>query len=242
MFELARSPEEEALDELGEKLRSRGPLLGDQAEIMDGLTPFEPLRERPSLNGLAAFTGFIRRYEMVPGPLGFIRYDKRLTEFRPLRCFSGPRLLLNACPLGGRLACAFTDETQATSSEILTVLPRERDFHPTLLLGFLNSRIAAVTARKVLPEEHLSAEEALDLPLPVFNVMNRRDRGLQGEIISAIYRLSHLCRERKSGKPEWANRVVDRQIQEADRVVDRLFAKAFGLDDRERALLGIDAS
>ena len=208
---------------------------------MDGLRPFEPLQERPPLNGLVAFTGHVGRYEMLPGPLGFIRYDKRLTEFRPLRCFSGPRLLLNSHPVEGRLACAFTDETQATGSEILTILPRERELHPTLLLGLLNSRIATVVARKALSAGCFSAEEARELPLPGLNLMNRRERALQGEIISAVYRLGHLYRERRSGKPDWANRVVDRQIEEADLAVENLFAKAFGLDAGERALLALDS-
>lgn len=245
----------ETADRLSEKLGHSSLLLGDVADVMSGLAPFEPQNERPPLNALTAFTGEILQYEAIPGPLGFIRYDKRLTEFRPLRCFSEPRLLLNSHAVNGRLACAAIDETLATGSHLLTIIPREQNRNQAwtfdkeasfvqcpglipVLLGFLNSRIATVAAGSCLGKG-LSAEEALELPLPALNPMNRRHRALQGQIVSAVYRLSYLCRERRSGKPAWANRVVDRQIEEADIAVEGLFAQAFDLDDAEKALLGI---
>lgn len=239
--ESAFSPVGPFLGEEAERLSARlrrGPQVGDVADVMSGLFPFEPQKERPLLNGLKAFTGDIAPYETLPGPLGFIRYDKRLTEFRPLRCFTGPRLLLRVQAVAGRPACASVDETCATGASVLTVIPRERPLQGPLLLGLLNSRITAAVAGESLLGG-LSAEDVLDLPFPPLNPMNRRHRALQGEIVSAVYRLAYLCRERRSGKPDWANRVVERQIRDTDLVLDDLLSRAFGLDDDDRAYLGL---
>lgn len=204
-------------------------VLADLAEVMSGISPFEPTAERPLLNALPAFTGKILRYSIERGEPGFIRYDRRLTVFRPLRCFNVPRILLTPPGEDGTTFCgAFTDESCATGSDILSVIPRPGRYHPYYLLGILNSRVLGESFRAGR-EEPVTVEHVAELPMPTINFMNRNEKARHRALVAAVERLLYLQRERRSGKPDWANPVLDRQIVEADDRVEELVRELFRL-------------
>ena len=197
---------------------------------MTGVAPFEPLPEKPGINGLPAFTGSIHRYRLERGEPCFIRYDRRLTDFRPLRCFKTPRILL-ALPTGEEtLRCAFTEETFATGPDVFSVLLRPGRYHTYYLLGILNSRAMGdfflERCRGQATTEHMA-----DLPVPAVNFMNRYEKARHRTLVAAVERLLYLQRERRSGKPHWANPGLDRQIGEADDRVEELVRNLFGLPE-----------
>lgn len=210
-------------------MENAGTVLADLAEIMSGISPFEPMWERPILNALPAFTGKILRYGLERGKPAFIRYDRRLTVFRPLRCFRGPRILIT--PPGGEGATfsgAFTEESFATGSETLSVILKPGRYHPYYLLGILNSRVIGRLFLKQ-SEGPGTVEHMAGLPIPPINFMNRNDKGRHRTLVAVVERLLYLQKERRSGKPDWANPVLDRQIIEADEGIEEQVRDLFGL-------------
>lgn len=211
------------------QLKNVGTVLADLAEVMSGISPFEPTPERPTLNGLPAFTGTILRYGIERGEPAFVRYDRRLTVFRPMRCFNGPRILLTPPERDGTTFCGvFTDESFATGSNVLSIIPRPGRYHPYYILGILNSRVLgeSFTENRDGP---LTVEHVAELPIPTINFMNRNEKARHRALVAAVERLLYLQRERRSGKPDWANPVLDRQIGEADDRVEELVRDLFGL-------------
>jgi hypothetical protein len=214
--------------QLSGQMKYPGGSLADLCEVMTGIAPFNPLPEKPGINGMTAFTGSIHRYMLERGAPGFIRYDRRLTDFRPLRCFKAPRILL-ALPDGGEtLRCAFTDETFVTGPDVFSVLLHPGRYHPYYLMGILNSRTMGTLYRERY-RGLTTPEHAADLPVPTVNFMNRHEKARHRALVAAVERLLYLLRERRSGKPDWANPVLDKQIGEADDRVEELVRDLFGL-------------
>lgn len=219
-----------SIKSLSGQMQQAGGHLADLAEVMSGVAPFDPLPDKPGINGLAAFTGSINRYRLERGEPGFIRYDRRLTDFRPIRCFKAPRILVALPADGDTLRCAFTQETFATGPDVFSVLLRPGRYHHYYLLGILNSRVMGNffldQCRGQATTEHLA-----DLPIPAVNFMNRHEKTRHRTLVAAVERLLYLLRERRSGKPDWANPVLDRQIGEADDRVEALVRNLLKLPD-----------
>ncbi len=221
----------QSLHELTGQMKKAGASLDDLAEVMTGIAPFTPQPEKPGINGLRAFSGKMLRYRLQRGEPAFIRYDRRLTDFRPLRCFNAPRILL-ALPDGKTRTFrgVYTEETFVTGPDILSVLPRPGRYHPYYILGFLNSRLMGAFFLEA-SRPRTTTEHVAELPIPAINFMNRHEKARHRTLVAAVERLLYLLKERRSGKPDWANPVLDRQIGEADDRVEGLVRRLFGLPE-----------
>jgi type I restriction-modification system DNA methylase subunit len=115
----------------------------------------------------------LSRYFIAPQRSAYLEYSERLASIRPKEVFEGPRIVLRRLLTRQfRLQASLTELTMISTDNIITLLPRK----PIALwwpLALLNSRLISwhyvgmsmVAQKDDFPQVHLSALEALSIPL-----------------------------------------------------------------------------
>lgn len=126
------------------KIRSMSKPFDECADIQRGVTPFQVTEQEAPVNSRRAFVGTVRRYTIERGEQRFIRYDQTLAEFKPLRYFTGTRILLREMiSRQMRLQGCITEQEFITNKSMQSILPIKDGPDLWVILAVLNSRLVS---------------------------------------------------------------------------------------------------
>ncbi len=222
------------------KIESVGGKFAEVADIQRGVTPFDVLPKKPSVNPRPAFTGTVRRYKLAQGKSGFIRYDESLAEYKPERYFRGPRLLLRELiSRQFRLQAGYTERAFITNKSMQSLLLTETSCHIFYLLGLLNSGLMSwyflasqsVARRDDFPK--IVLKQTRELPFRKLDLENSKDRIRHDRVVQLVKEMLGFTERLSMAKTAQEKTTLQRQIQPTDRQIDRLVYELYGLTDDE---------
>jgi hypothetical protein len=227
-----------------DKLRKAGARFCDVADIQRGVTPFQVEQKKPARNPARAFTGTVRRYRLASGPRGYIRYDETLAEYKPLRYFSGHRILLREMiSRQFRLQAACVAKDFVTNKSMQSVLLAAPNYHLFYLLGILNSRLMSwyflavhsVGRRDDFPK--IVLKQTRELPFRAVDFSDGTEKSRHDRMVQLVGAMLALGQRLSAARAGHEKTLIQRQIDATDRQIDRAVYELYGLTDKEVAII-----
>jgi hypothetical protein len=222
------------------KLQGTGSRFADVADIQRGVTPFDLSPKPVPVNSFKAFDGVVRRYKLSRGKPAYIRYDETLAECKPIRYFTGPRLLLRELiSRQFQLQAVYTDNDFITNKSIQSVLCTSRYHDIHYLLGLLNSRLLSwfflavhsVGRRDDFPK--IVLRQTRDLPFAAVDVTVSKGKRQHSRLVDFVEAMLELQRSFTAAKTPNEKASLQRQIAATDVQIDRLVYELYSLTDEE---------
>jgi predicted type IV restriction endonuclease len=230
-----------------ERLQRAGAKFSDVADIQRGVTPFNTSRDKPRINPARAFDGTVRRYTLQAGKRVFLRYDDSLAEYKPIRYFKGPRILLRELiSRQFRLQSTFVDKDFVTNKSMQSILVKDPQYHVFYLLGLLNSRLISwcflavhsVGRRDDFPK--IVLKQTRDLPLRKIEFSNVKDKSRHDKMVRLVESMLDLHKKLPLARTTHEKNIIERQITAVDKQIDQLVYELYGLTDAEIAIVEHD--
>lgn len=151
-FLITASKEEAALVA---KLRSQKFTFESMVDVMRGIEIYHPGPMDALIRPMKAFTGEMRRYSLRHGQDGFVDFTEEIAASKPLRFFTGPRILLRQLVSRKfRLQATLSQESFLTNQSVQSLIPRASGKNvPSLeaILAVLNSTLISWNFAKLMP-------------------------------------------------------------------------------------------
>jgi hypothetical protein len=168
------------------KLRKSPAILDSAVEVMRGIETYNPRSARDCKKPKRAFNGEMLRYELNLGPEAFEGYPPDIEAGKPVKFFSGPRILLRQLlSRRFRLQAVYTEEDFLTNQSVQSLIPRGAFPNIKCSLAILNSRLISwffcqinmVARRDDFPKTII--KQTRELPFPKLDAKNRTDKARQ---------------------------------------------------------------
>jgi hypothetical protein len=214
------------------KVKRQTRQFGNVVDVMRGIETFDPRPARAMKHPVRAFNGEMRRYTLSLGEEAFEDYTKEIEMAKPMRFFSGPRLLLRQLVSRQfRLQAVYTGETFLTNQSVQSLLLKS-DCNVSLLavLAVLNSRLLSwyfcqinmVARRDDFPKTIIKQTRELPFPAVLDASIQERLGQLVGQMLEAKKQLAVAQSDRDKDFYENKCDALDRQI-------DALVYELYGL-------------
>lgn len=127
---------------LVKKLRNSPATFDSVVEVMRGIETYNPRSAEECQNPKRAFNGEMLRYKLDLGPKAYEGYPPNIEIGKPIRFFSGPRVLLRQLiSRKFRLQAVYAEEEFLTNQSVQSLIPRNITPNIKCILGILNSRL-----------------------------------------------------------------------------------------------------
>lgn len=180
----------------------------------------------------------MRRYKLSHGKPAYIRYDETLAEYKPIRYFTGPRLLLRELiSRQFRLQAVYTDEDFITNKSMQSILLTSSHHDIRCLLGILNSHllswfflaINSVGRRDDFPK--IVLKQTRELPLPRFD--SKETKQCHDTVVELVEGMLRLHQALSGARTPNEKESLHRQITATDGQIDQLVYELYGLTPDE---------
>jgi hypothetical protein len=180
----------------------------------------------------------LSRYWIAPERSSYIRYCDEIASSRPLRMFTGQRIVLRRLLTRRfRLQASMTDETLITTDNVLNFVGRAKEASVPFALGLLNSRLLSwvyvnssmIAQKDDFPQVHISALSALPIP--------GGDRITRDRVVKLVDAMLSLQKQLQAARSTAQREVIQRQIDATDAEIDRLVYDLYGLTAEEIAIV-----
>ncbi|MBI3885525.1 MAG: N-6 DNA methylase [Opitutae bacterium] len=226
------------------KLRAAPTTLQAFAEVMRGVEVFHPRPRAECKSPRRAFNGDLLRYRFDLGPPAFESFTPEIEEAKPLRFFSGPRILLRQLlSRKFRLQAIFTCDEFLTNQSVQSLVPRGEFPDARALLGILNSKLLSwyfcqinlVARRDDFPKTII--KQTRELPFPRIDAATKLARAQHDALVAHVERMLKLHTDLAAAKSSDAQTHLARDIAATDRAIDALVYQLYGLTPAEFQLV-----
>jgi len=127
---------------LVKKLRESPATLNSAVEVMRGIETYKPRPEKDCRMPKRAFNGEMLRYKLDLGPEAYESYPPDIETGKPIKFFSGQRILLRQLiSRKFRLQAVYSEEEFLTNQSVQSLIPRNTFPNIKCVLAILNSRL-----------------------------------------------------------------------------------------------------
>jgi len=229
------------------RVRAQSPAtMADVARMKRGVL-FDPsllTRRKTGDNSFPYFEGDVYRYHLNHVVDRWVEYGPKMREYpREFHWFEGPRILLRRLVnRQQRLMACFLSERVITNKN-LYVVRSSSDVPERFLLGILNSRLisrlylsqVSQAAKDDFPQ--VTIRDILGLPFPLAALRTPRGNAHRERMVDLVESMLALHRRLGTRRTQHDRTVTQRQIEAADRQIDRLVYELYGLTEEEIAVV-----
>ncbi|MFT3870926.1 MAG: N-6 DNA methylase [Nibricoccus sp.] len=226
---------------LVKRLRELPTNLATYADVMRGVEVFNPRNRHECKSAKRAFAGEMLRYHLDIGPESYESYTPVIESSKPLRFFSGPRVLLRQLlSRKFRLQAVFANDEFLTNQSVQSIVLREKIPSTFALLGIVNSKLLSwyfcqinlVARRDDFPKTII--KQTRELPFPSFDTQSRK---AHDQLVAHVERMLKLHEDLAAAKSPDAQTRLQREIAATDRAIDQLVYQLYDLTPEEIALV-----
>ena len=226
------------------KLSTSPATLDSTVEVMRGIETYNPRPARECKKPKRAFNGEMLRYELDLGPDAYEGYPPDIEAGKPIKFFSGPRILLRQLiSRKFRLQAVFTEEEFLTNQSVQSLVPRGAFPHSKCSLGILNSRLISwffcqinmVARRDDFPKTII--KQTRELPFPKFDPKNRADKARHDKLVLLVDKLLGLMPKLRAATADSEKAVLQNAVTATDQQIDALVYDLYGLTEAEIKLV-----
>ena len=194
---LVLSSKEQA--DLVKKIRAIPTTFDSVVEVMRGIETYHPRSAVECENPILAFNGEMLRYRLDLGAEAYEGYPPKIEAGKPLRFFSGQRILLRQLiSRRFRLQAVYAEDQFLTNQSVQSLKPRQTATNNKCILGILNSRLLSwffcqvnmVARRDDFPK--IIIKQTRELPFPIFDLNNPANKARHDRMVSLVERMLEL--------------------------------------------------
>jgi hypothetical protein len=224
------------------KLRKSAAKLDDVVEVMRGIETYRPRERELCKQPKRAFNGDMLRYHYDLGPEAYEAYPSEIEADKPLRFFTGPRILLRQLlSRKFRLQAIYTEEEFLTNQSVQSLVPRGPSPSPLAILGILNSKLMSwyfcqinlVARRDDFPKTIIKQTRELRFP----DVTGYALRENEQPLISHVRLIQKLYSDVKAVKNPTELKHIEREIERTEQNIDNIVYRLFALTPEEVAVV-----
>jgi hypothetical protein len=226
------------------KLRGSPVTLDSAVEVMRGIETYNPRPAKECKKPKRAFNGEMLRYELDLGPEAYEGYPQDIEAGKPIKFFSGPRILLRQLlSRKFRLQAVFAEKEFLTNQSVQSLIPRGAFPNIKFSLAVLNSRLISwffcqfnmVARRDDFPKTII--KQTRELPFPKINLKNHADKARHDQMVALVEQMLTLHQRLAAAKTPPEQTALERQITATDTQIDRLVYDLYGLTEEEKNLV-----
>lgn len=188
-------------------------------------------------NSYRYFEGDVYRYQLNFIADNWIEFDDKMNE-RPKEFiwFEGQRVLLRRLVnRRQRMMATVATDTFITNKNIYSLLSMDKSLNILAILGVLNSRLISYlyinqvtqAAKDDFPQ--VTIKDVLTLPFPLFV----KDSVRHDKMVSLVDQMLLLNKQLATAKTDHEKTAIQRQIDAADKQIDKLVYELYGLTEEE---------
>jgi hypothetical protein len=223
---------------LVKKLRGSPTTLDSVVEVKRGIETYNPRPANECQNPMRAFNGEMLRYTLDIGSELYEGYPPDIEAGKPIRFFSGRRILLRQLiSRKFRLQAVYSDEEFLTNQSVQSLVPRNITPNIMCILAILNSRLISwffcqvnmVARRDDFPK--IIIKQTRELPFPNIDLNRTAEKAQHDKIVLLVERMLSL--QKQNPRTPQEQEMVKREIESTDKAIDKLVYELYGLTEEE---------
>jgi len=225
---------------LVKKLRGSPATLNSIVEVMRGIETYNPRPAKDCRMPKRAFNGEMLRYELNLGPEAYEGYPPEIETRKPIRFFSGQRILLRQLlSRRFRLQAVYTEEEFLTNQSVQSLIPRNTFPNIKCVLAILNSQLISwffcqinmVARRDDFPKTII--KQTRELPFPIIDSTKPIDKSRHDKLVALVDKMLALTPKLRGATSESEKAALQNAITTTDAEIDRLVYELYGLTEEE---------
>jgi len=222
------------------KLRKSPATLNSVVEVMRGIETYNPRPAKECRIPKRAFNGEMLRYELELGPEAYEGYPLDIEERKPIKFFSGQRILLRQLiSRKFRLQAVYSDAEFLTNQSVQSLVPRNTFPNIKCVLAILNSRLISwffcqinmVARRDDFPKTII--KQTRELPFPKIDSNNSADKTRHDKLVLLVEKMLALTPKMRVGTSESEKALLHSAVTTTDAEIDRLVYELYDLTKDE---------
>ncbi|MCX7023985.1 MAG: hypothetical protein NT080_05125 [Spirochaetes bacterium] len=180
------------------------------------------------------------RYELDLGPEAYEGYPPNIENGKPIKFFSGQRILLRQLlSRKFRLQAVYSEEEFLTNQSVQSLIPRNTFPNIKCVLAILNSRLISwffcqinlVARRDDFPKTII--KQTRELPFPKIDSKKPSDKSRQDKLVFLVEKMLALTPKLRGATAESEKAALQSAVTTTDGKIDRLVYELYGLTDEE---------
>ncbi|MGN6555698.1 MAG: TaqI-like C-terminal specificity domain-containing protein [Verrucomicrobiota bacterium] len=229
---------------LVQKLRASPTTLDSAVEVMRGIETYNPRPAKDCRKPKRAWNGEMLRYDLDLGPEAYEGYPPDIEAGKPIRFFSGERILLRQLlSRKFRLQAVFADKEFLTNQSIQSLIPRGEFPHIKCCLAVLNSRLISwffcqinmVARRDDFPKTII--KQTRELPFPKLDPKSRADKARHDKLVVLVDKMLGLMPKLRAATSDAEKATLQNAVTATDQQIDQLVYDLYGLTEEEIKLV-----
>jgi hypothetical protein len=226
------------------KLRGSPVTLDSAVEVMRGIETYNPRPAKECKKPKRAFNGEMLRYELDLGPEAYEGYPPEIEAGKPIKFFSGPRILLRQLlSRKFRLQAVFAEDEFLTNQSVQSLIPRGAFPNIKFSLAVLNSRLISwffcqfnmVARRDDFPKTII--KQTRELPFPKIDLKKPADKARHDKLVVLVDKLLGLMPKLRAATADSEKAVLQNAVTATDQQIDELVYELYGLTAAEIRLV-----
>jgi hypothetical protein len=226
------------------KLRGSPVTLDSAVEVMRGIETYNPRPAKECKKPKRAFNGEMLRYELDLGPEAYEGYPPDIEAGKPIKFFSGPRILLRQLlSRKFRLQAVFAEDEFLTNQSVQSLIPRGAFPNIKFSLAVLNSRLISwffcqfnmVARRDDFPKTII--KQTRELPFPKIDLKKPADKARHDKLVVLVDKLLGLMPKLRAATSDSEKAVLQNAVTASDQQIDALVYELYGLTKEEIKLV-----
>jgi len=222
------------------KLRGSSGTFNSVVEVMRGIETYRPRPARECRMPKRAFNGEMLRYDLDLGPEAYEGYPADIAAGKPIKFFSGPRILLRQLlSRRFRLQAVYSEAEFLTNQSVQSLIPRGTSPHVKAILAILNSRLLSwyfcqfnmVARRDDFPKTII--KQTRELPFPSIAPEGPADKATHDKLVLLADRMLSLTPKLRQAASEAEKAALQATLAKTDSEIDRLVYDLYGLTEQE---------
>ncbi|MDO9528477.1 MAG: N-6 DNA methylase [Syntrophales bacterium] len=178
----------------------------------------------------------IDRYVIYPLEQRYIKYGEWLAEPRFTAPFEKSKIILRQT--SDRIRAVIDQEKHYNLNNIYNVELKNTSYHYNYILGIINSKLMVYIYQKIVPEKgKLFAEikkvNLVKLPIRTINFSDPTDIARHDRMVDLVEQMLDLKKQLAEAKVPQTKTVLQRQIENTDRQIDKLVYELYELTEDE---------
>ncbi len=229
---------------LVKKLRGSPAMLDSAVEVMRGIETYNPRPAKDCRMPKRAFNGEMLRYELDLGPEAYEGYPPDIEARKPIKFFSGQRILLRQL-LGRkfRLQAVYSEAEFLTNQSVQNLIPRNTFPNIKCILAILNSRLISwffcqvnmVARRDDFPKTII--KQTRELPFPKIDSKKPSDKARHDKLVLLVEKMLALTPKLRGATSEPEKAALQNAFTATDAEIDRMVYELYGLTEEEIKLV-----
>lgn len=233
---------------LVEKLRLCRTTLNSVVEVMRGIETYNPRPAQDCQMPKHAFNGEMLRYELNLGPDAYESYPPDIEASKPIKFFSGQRILLRQLlSRKFRLQAVYSEREFLTNQSVQSLITRNAFPNIKCVLAVLNSRLLSwffcqinmVARRDDFPKTII--KQTRELPFPKIDLKDSVDKSRHNSLVLLVDKMLSLIPKLRAATSESEKAALQNAITTTDTEIDQIVYELYGLTEEERQIVENDS-